>query len=124
MGLASGGLMRQEIYEDAYEFDAWDTSTRSRCFVHILNSVQFFGVTGGEPPHEPVGAQDYTAAGLPWFEYYGGDVNALAGAAKLAGMDSVAAKSIKLGDGVVPGNEPVTPVVVGLPARPVRAGEF
>ena len=124
MGLAPGGLMRQEIYEDPYEFDAWDTSTRSRCFVHILNSVQFLGVTGGEPPHEPVGAQDYTAAGLPWFEYYGGDLEALAGATKLAGMDSVAARSLKVGDGVVPGNEPVTPVVVGLSARPVREGEF
>ncbi len=124
MSLAPGGLMRQEVYEDPYGFDAWETSVRSRCFVHILNSVQFLGVTGGEPPHEPVSAQDYSAAGLPWFEYYGGDVEALTGAAKLAGMDSVAARSLKVGDGVVPGNEPVTPVVVALPARPVREGEF
>ena len=53
MGLAPGGLMRQEIYEDAYGFDAWDTSTRSRCFVHILNSVQLLDVTGCEPPRKP-----------------------------------------------------------------------
>ena len=97
---------------------------RSRCFVHILNSVQFLGVTGGEPSHEPVSARDYSAAGLPWFEYYGGDLEALVGAAKLAGLDSVAAKSVKAGDGVVPDNEPVTPLVVGLSARPVREGEF
>ena len=69
MGLAPGGLMRQEIYEDPHDFDAWDLSVHSRCFVHILNSVQFLGVMGGEPPHEPVSAQDYSAAGLPWFEY-------------------------------------------------------
>ena len=124
MGLAPGGLMRQEIYEDPHDFDAWDTSTRSRCFVHILNSVQLLGVTGGEPPHEPASAQDYSAAGLPWFEYYGADLEALAGATKLAGLDGVAAKSLKLGDGVVPDNEPVTPLVVGLSARPVREGEF
>ena len=124
MGLAPGGLMRQEIYEDPHGFEVWDESVRSRCFVHILNSVQFLGATGGEPPHEPVSAQDYSEAGLPWFEYYGGDLEALAGAAKLAGLDSVAAKSLKVGDGVVAGNEPVTPLVVGLSARPVREGEF
>ena len=124
LGLAPGGLMRQEIYEDPHDFDAWDASTRSRCFVHILNSVQFLGVTGGEPPHEPVSAQDYSAAGLPWFEYYGADLEALAGATKLAGLDGVAAKSLKVGDGIITGNEPVTPLVVGLSARPVGEGEF
>ena len=124
MGLAPGGLMHQEVYEDPHGFDSWDTSVRSRCFVHILNSVQFLGVTGGEPPHEPVGAQEYSAAGLPWFDYYGADLEALAGATKLAGLDSVAAKSLKLGAGVVPDNEPVTPLIVGLSARPVREGEF
>ena len=36
--------MRQEIYEDKYGFDAWDTSTRSRCFVHIL--IQCSGLSG------------------------------------------------------------------------------
>ena len=24
MGLAAGGLMKQEIYEDFYDFDVWD----------------------------------------------------------------------------------------------------
>ena len=124
MGLAPGGLMEQEIYEDPHGFDAWERSVRSRCFVHILNSTQFLGVTGGAPPHEPVGAQDYSAAGLPWFEYYGADVEALAGATKLAGLDSVAAKSVKVGDGVLADNEPVTPAVVGLAGRPVREGDF
>ena len=124
MGLAPGGLMEQEIYEDPYGFDAWEGSVRSRCFVHILNSAQFLGVTGGAPPHEPVSAQDYSAAGLPWFEYYGGDLEALAGAPALADMDSVAAKSVKAGDGVLADNDAVTPAVVGLPGRPVREGEF
>ena len=39
MGLAPGGLMRQQIYEDEYGLDAWEPSARSRCFVHIINSV-------------------------------------------------------------------------------------
>ena len=124
MGLAPGGLMRQEIYDDPHGFDAWDGSVRSRCFVHILNSAQFLDMTGEKPPQEPVTAQDYSEAGLPWFDYYGGDLQALGGASKLAGMDSVAAKSLKVGDGVLPGNEPVAPRVIPLSARPVREGDF
>ena len=63
MGLAPGGLMRQEIYEDEHGIDAWDTSTYSRCFVHIVNSVQLLYLTGCEPPGKPQTAQDYTDAG-------------------------------------------------------------
>ncbi len=33
MGLAPGGRMRQEIYEDPYSIHDWDTDQRSRCFV-------------------------------------------------------------------------------------------
>ena len=124
MGLAPGGLVRQEIYEDPHGFDAWDRSMRSRCFVHVLNSVQFLDMTGEKPPQEPVTAQDYSEARLPWFDYYGGDLQALGGASKLAGMDSVGAKSLKVGDGVLPGNEPVAPRVIPLSARPVREGDF
>ena len=125
MGLAPGGLMRQEIYADDYGFDAWDTTVRSRCFVHILNSVQFFNVTGANPPTEPPSAMDYTKAGLPWFDYYGGDLKALEGAQKLAGLDSVAAKKLKKGKGVLKDNEPVQPKVVEKLGRGnVREGSF
>ncbi len=125
MGLAPGGLMRQEIYEDEYGFDAWDTSVRSRCFVHILNSVQFFEVSGVEPPREPPTAKEYTAAGLPWFDYYGGDLQALDGARTLAGLDSVAAKKLKKGEGILADNDPVQPKFVKkLKGSRVREGEF
>ena len=99
--------MRQEIYEDEYGLEAWETSVRSRCFVHILNSVQFFDVTGAKPPSKPPTAIEYTEAGLPWFDYYGGDLKALEGAQKLAGLDSVAAKKLKKGEGILADNEPV-----------------
>ena len=125
MGLAPGGLMRQEIYEDRHGFDAWDWSARSRCFVHILNSVQFLQVTGVEPPARPPTARDYTEAGLPWFEYYGGDLTALDGAKKLAGLDSVAARKLKQGEGVLPDNDPASPAVVKrVGVTRVREGEF
>ena len=120
MGMAPGGLMRQEIYEDEHGVDAW-ASTSSRCFVHLLNSVRFFAVTGAEPPTMPPTAADYSKAGLPWFDYYGGDKAALEGAKKLAGMQGVAAKSWQSGAGPLPGNEPATPwVVKTLGERQVR----
>ena len=85
--------MRQEIYEDDYGFDAWDTSVRSRCFVHIVNSVQFFNVTGAQPPSQPPTAREYTMAGLPWFDYYGGDLEALDGAQKWRGWTALPPRS-------------------------------
>ena len=125
MGFAPGGLMRQKIYEDPHDFDAWDRSARSRCFVHILNSVQFFQVSGVEPPAKPPTAKDYTEAGLPWFEYYGCDLTALDGAKKLAGLDSVGVHRLKQGEGVLPNNDPVSPAVVKqVGVASVREGEF
>jgi len=112
MGLAPGGLMRQEIYEDEYGFDSWEQSASSRCFVHILNSKQWNAVTGNEPLTMPPSAQEYTAAGLPWFEYYGESQQAITGSQKLAELDSVAAKTLKSGQGVMPGNEQVAPTNV------------
>lgn len=97
MGLAPGGLMRQELYEDEHGIDAWEQDVRSRCFVHLLNSATFRKVTGAAPPHEPPTADDYDRCGLPWFEYYDGDRDTLAGAKPLARLDSVAARKVKEG---------------------------
>lgn len=127
MGLAPGGLMRQEIYTDKHGIESWDFSNYSRCFVHLLNTLQYLSITGSKPPTEPPTAKEYTNAGLPWFDYYAGDQKALKGAAKLAGLDSVAAKHVKLGKGVMEGNDPVVPIHVkkiGPKKLTVREGEF
>ena len=112
MGVAPGGLMRQEIYEDEYGIDAWDTTAMARCFVHLANSEQFLGITGHAPPTEPPTAAQYTNAGMPWFQYYAADKKALQGAKALAELDSVAAKMVKLGKKWLKGNEPVSPTRV------------
>ena len=125
MGLAPGGLMRQEIYEDKHSIDAWDTSLCSRCFVHIVNSVQHLHLTGCKPPGLPPTAQDYTNAGLPWFEFADNELAAIEGAKALAGLDSVASVKLKKGEGFLPDNDPVTPAVVKKLNRTiVREGVF
>ena len=125
MGLAPGGFMRQEIYKDEHGIDAWDTSVCSRCYVHIVNSVQLLHLTSCAPPAKPPTAKDYTEAGLPWFAYYGGDLKALEGAKNLAELDSVASVKLKKGEGFLPDNDPVTPAVVKKLSRSmVREGAF
>ncbi len=111
MGLAPGGLMRQEIYEDDYGFDVWETEASARCFVHVLNSVQYLTVCGVRPPNQPPTARQYTDAGLPWFDYYDGDLTALEGAEKLADLESVTARRVGKGR-VVRQEGPLGPVLV------------
>ena len=122
MGLAPGGLMRQEIYQDKHGIDAWETTTGSRCYVHIVNSVQFFYLTGCEPPGKPQTAQDYAG---PWYDYTDNELKVLEGAKELAGLDSVASVKLKKGEGFLPDNDPVTPKVVKkLNRTMVREGVF
>jgi hypothetical protein len=128
MGLAPGGLMRQEIYADEYGIDAWDTTVSSRCFIHIVNSTMYREITGCRPPTAPVTADEYRRAGIPWFDYYAADAKALAGVPALAQLDSVAAKTIKKGRRV---QEPRVTIdeqsVVKLSARSgngIREGRF
>jgi len=116
MGLAPGGLMRQHIYEDPHGLDVWDTSPTARCFVHLLNSAVYRQITGYAPPTEPITAEQYRKAGIPWFEYYAGDTKALEGAPRLAALDSVAAKTIKKG------GKTSEPVVLVDEAKVVKLG--
>jgi len=129
MGLAPGGRMKQKIYDDPHAFDVWDTRASARCFVHIANSLAWRAVTSEEPPTTPLTSREYQDAGMPWFEYYGGDATALEGAEKLAGLKTVKEMGEKKGEHPLPENESVeTPVVIGLgggrEGRPVREGGF
>ena len=129
MGLAPGGRMKQEIFDDPHSFDVWDTRASARCFVHITNSLAWRAVTGEEPPTTPLTPREYQDAGMPWFDYYGGDREALEGAKKLAGLKTVKGLGEEKGEHPLPENESVEdPVVVTLggegEGRPVREGGF
>jgi hypothetical protein len=125
MGLAPGGLMRQEIYDDPHGVDVWDQDNGLRCFVHMVNSAVYYDVTGTEPPHKPPTAKDYNAAGLPWFEYYS-DAAPIGGSKALSGLTSIGAKTIQKTRKPLKNNESVTPVKVKTigTSNTVRQGNF
>jgi hypothetical protein len=89
MGLGTGGRMRQGLYRDRHGYDAWDQSVKSRCFVHIANSLQYQAITGRVPPGEPPTAKVYTDMGLPWFEYYDDARQSIKGSKLLSDIDTV-----------------------------------
>ena len=126
MGLAPGGRMKQEIYDDIHGLDAWDQRHGSRCFVTIANSTQWMTITGERPPTEPPTAKHYTEMGLPWFDLYGGDIEAVAGAAALNDLASVAEMGKHKGETPLPENETITlHHVIGLHAEgSTRVREF
>ena len=129
MGLAPGGRMKQEIYTDPFDFDDWDTTQRSRCFVHICNSLMWRQFTGKEPPSAPLTAKEYSKMKLPWFDYYDDKAKALEGSKTLAGLKSVAEMGKSKGDVPLPENESVTAEKVILLRKKlgkdeVREGRF
>lgn len=96
MGLAAGGRIRQEIAEDPYGIDAWDTRVHSRCFVHLLDTAGYHALTGRRPPPTPIDAKTYRKAGITWFDYYH-EGKYLPGSNLLAGLDGLAAAMFKRG---------------------------
>jgi hypothetical protein len=107
MGLAPGGRMKQEIFEDPHGKDAWVLPQRSRCFVHLANSLAWRAITGKAPPETPVTAEEYTRHGYPWFDYYEDGAKALKGSGKLKGLKSVLEMGFQKGLNILPENIPV-----------------
>ena len=89
MGLGMGGSMKQKIYRDRYGLDQWDVANSQRCFVMLANANQWMKITGEEPPLSPISAEAYSQAGLPWFDYYDDDREAIDGAKALGNIKSV-----------------------------------
>ncbi len=126
MGLAPGGRMRQEVYEDSFESADWAPKHMSRCFITIVNTALWSPMTGETPPSVPPTASDYTKAGLPWFEYYNPGAVALPGSDKLAKVKSVKAMSESKGVSALPENQSVDvqrkTKILALRPRRVREG--
>jgi hypothetical protein len=108
IGLAPGGRMRQEIYNDPYSIHDWDMEHSSRCFIHIVNSASWTDVVGEKPPTLPPTAREYTKAGLPWFDYYDKEQEVLNGSKNVAHLKSVKAMGNEKRTNPLPENESVT----------------
>jgi hypothetical protein len=129
MGFAPGGRMRQEIIKDPFDLHDWEIDEKSRCFVHIANSLVWKAITGEAPPTVPYTAKEYTQLGLPWFKSYSDDSSALKGSSKLSKLKSVFAMGKRKGDVPLPENESVQVENIiklrkGLKEGQVREGSF
>ena len=129
MGLAPGGKMKQDIYEDPFDFDDWDQTHSSRCYVHIANSLVWQAITKQPPPVVPPSAADYTRYGLPWFDYYDEKLTPVQSAGILDKLKSVFALGKQKRESPLPENESLDPkkIVKLGPKRigdQVREGKF
>jgi len=107
MGLAPGGRMTQKVYDDLYDFNVWDLDHGSRCFVHITNSITWRAITGEAPPTIPLTSRQYTEAGLPWFNYYAPENEAVDGGRILKKLRSVSKMSAETGEAILPENDTI-----------------
>ena len=107
MGLAPGGKMRQEICDDPFGFDSWDSTEKSRCFVHITNSLVWRAITNEASPSVPLTSQEYQRYGLPWFDYYDDHAVALEGSDTLKKLKSILQLAKLKGTKPLPENESV-----------------
>ena len=90
--------MQQKIYPDPYGIDTWDQDNYQRVFVHILNSTQFFAITGIAPPPTPIDAQAYTDHGLPWFALYDEGADDVPVSERLSQVKTVAERDAERGE--------------------------
>lgn len=116
MGLGAGGFMKQEIYDDPYGIDAWDTTKPMKIFIHLMNSNQYQHVTGESPPTKPLTPIEYQQYNYPWFDYYS-DGKVLEGSEQLAKVDSIASMGNKKQQNPLGDNSSIPqkdPVVLGI----------
>lgn len=121
MGLGAGGKMKQQVFDDPYGIDEWDTENASRCFIHLANSLAWEAITKQKPPTTPFTSADYARRGLPWFEHYRDDLDALKATSKMAALKSILELGYQKGlGGLIAENESAdikSNKVVTVPAR-------
>lgn len=125
MGLAAGGKMEQQVFKDPYGLADWSKTAKSRCYVHMCNSVGWQHLTGALPPHPPMTAAHYNSHGYPWFKYYEDGAPSLQGTEKLQGLKSVAQIQKETKVPILPENQstgPVKAVVLKSSKSAVRDG--
>ena len=85
-----------------FGIEEWEIEEKSRCFIHLANTLVWREITGETPPTVPYTAKEYNDYGLPWFDYYDDNSTALKGSEKLKDLKSVVEMGQKKGDVPVP----------------------
>lgn len=70
MGIARGGTIKQQIFEDTYGAESWDESTFRDVVIHIVNSEVYHQITGREAPPSPISIEHYQHYNIPWYSAY------------------------------------------------------
>ena len=91
MGLARGGSIKQQIKEDTYGVQSWDKMKKGRVCIHIVNSEMFEAITGGKSPETPISVDQYKKYGIPWFDAYDENAQAVMAAKKFQNVKGVSA---------------------------------
>jgi hypothetical protein len=121
MGLGAGGEIRQSIETPVESPENWELQTNASAWVHIANSRAWQRITGERPPILAPSTADYSAPGLPWFDWYD-DTFARSGSDILARAKSVHTLGGERKESPVPENEsfdPPEPIRLGHPRKEV-----
>lgn len=71
MGLAAGGMLRQQIYPDPDKhWSIWNYSGTCLVSVQLLNIIAYESLTGKVAPPTPITPEAYVAAGIPFYDTY------------------------------------------------------
>jgi hypothetical protein len=108
MGLGAGGLIEQQIFQDTYPEEVWDTLHTSRVFVHLANSFAWEAITGKAPPTTPCDAATYARRNMPWYDHYLAKP-VQAGGEKLQNIRTILELGFQRGLHVFPSNPTIDP---------------
>lgn len=89
LGLAAGGMIKQDIRQDTCDPAKWIQGLTLTIPVQILNSAVFRQVTGTEPPDCPISAETYAEAGFPFFELFEEKPSNISGADAFGSLQSI-----------------------------------
>lgn len=91
-GIAAGGKIKQQIFQDTYGAESWDLNQRRLLKIHMVNSIAYQSITGQEPPPSPITTEKYQESRIPWFSHYDENTQSLKGASafgKLIGIEAI-----------------------------------
>ena len=88
MGLAPGGTIVQQIIRSKRPESHWSGTVQWIRF-ELMSTLAWMHATGRKPPHPGPTSEAYTHAGLPWFDYWDAEREALEGSNPLSALESL-----------------------------------